>query len=52
MENNTMARVYKFYNELREEDKQTCDMCIDYGLTHCDDCEIAEEHVETTEQEE
>lgn len=35
-----MSRVYSFYNELSPKDKQSCDLCIDWGLTHCDTCEI------------
>lgn len=40
-----MSRVYKFYNELSPEDKQSCDLCIDWGLTHCDTCEICSHYI-------
>ena len=40
-----MSRVYKFYNELSSEDKQYCDLCIDWGLTHCDTCEIYSHYI-------
>lgn len=40
-----MSRVYKFYNGLSPEDKQSCNLCIDWGLTHCDTCEIGSHYI-------
>ena len=40
-----MSRVYNFYDGLSPDDKQHCDLCIDWGLTHCDTCEIGSRYI-------
>lgn len=40
-----MSRVYSFYNELSPKDKQSCDLCIDWGLTRCDNCDIGSQYI-------
>ena len=50
MENNYIGTYFDIYDRLGDCDKQSCDLCRDWNMCHCERCEIISRNINSKQE--